>query len=44
MSDIQKVLREEISRLARKEVKSEIESLKKASSLQRDVLPDHKSY
>lgn len=38
MSDIQKVLREEISRLARKEVKSEIESLKKASSQQRSAI------
>ncbi len=40
MSDIQKVLREEISRLARKEVKSEIESLKKASSQQRSTIAE----
>jgi len=38
MSDIQKALREEISRLARKEVKSEIESLKKSSSQQRSAI------
>lgn len=40
MSDIQKVLREEISRLARKEVKSEIEGLKKASAQQRSTIAE----
>lgn len=40
MSDIQKVLREEISRLARKEIKNEIESLKKTSAQHRSTFAE----
>lgn len=40
MSDIQKVLRAEISRLARKEVRGEIESLRKASAQQRSAIAE----
>ena len=40
MSDIQKVLRAEISRLARKEVRGEIESLRKASTQQRSAIAE----
>lgn len=38
MSDIQKVLREEISRLARKEIRSEVDALKKASAQHRSTI------
>lgn len=40
MTDITKILRTEISRLARKEVRSEIESLKKTSAQQRSAIAD----
>lgn len=40
MSDIQKLLRAEISRLARREIRSEIDSLKKASAQQRSAIAE----
>ena len=40
MSDIEKVLRAEISRLARKEVRGEIENLRKASTQQRSAIAE----
>lgn len=40
MTDMQKVLRAEITRLARKEIKAEVEALKKTSSQQRSTIAE----